>query len=176
MSSAVGDGEPHEACPGDHGAAQQGDEADEAGASDGASQLIPGVGPALSRDRGSRGSIVSESRARPARDSSRWFAVRAIYLHERAEDGGGVYEERILLFRTHAIERAFELAQEESAQYLGLNPRFSRIGNWTAFELQPSVRDLHAVEVWSSLLTSQLEPALFYEQRYTAPQAPFLDA
>jgi hypothetical protein len=43
MSPVVGDGQAHEACPGNHGAAQQGDEADEAKRI-GASQLIPSVG------------------------------------------------------------------------------------------------------------------------------------
>ena len=35
----------------DHEAVEQGDEADEAGASDGASQLIPGVGPTFLSSR-----------------------------------------------------------------------------------------------------------------------------
>ena len=98
----------------------------------------------------------------------RWYSIRAVYSHGSDSDGLGVFEERIMLYRTEDIERAFALAQTESEQYLQLNPTFQRVGHWAAFAIGSREGDLNEAEIWSELLKSELSPEQFYEQRYTA--------
>ena len=103
-----------------------------------------------------------------------WFAFRAVYLHERHEQGN-VYGERIVLHEAESAEAAAELAETESADYLRMNPRFERVGEWVVFVVQPRTGSLRGSEVWSGLLQSSLDPLAFYERRYREFEAPFED-
>ncbi len=96
-----------------------------------------------------------------------WFAIRALYLHESDPSRSRVYEERLLLFDAESAELAFEMAENESGDYLKLNSSFRRVGSFSCFALNPKASNLHGAEVWSVLLESGLDPAALYQQRYT---------
>ena len=64
-----------------------------------------------------------------------WFSIRAVYMHERQSDGPGICEQRIVLFRASDAEHACALAENESRDYLQLNPTFQRVGEWIEFAI-----------------------------------------
>lgn len=97
-----------------------------------------------------------------------WYSIRAIYEHAPESDGMRLYEERMLLFRAQDIETAFALAENESRQYLTLNPTFERVGEWVAFAVAASENGLEGTEIWSGLSRSSLTGHQYYERRYTA--------
>ncbi len=69
----------------------------------------------------------------------RWYSVRAVYLHGVDPDGVSVFEERVMLFRAADLDGAVALAEDESRDYLAINPGFQRVGDWAAFSLHPQV-------------------------------------
>lgn len=95
-----------------------------------------------------------------------WYSVRAVYLHGVDDDGLSVFEERVMLFRTPDVAAALALAEDESLDYLAINPGFQRVGEWAAFSLHHTVNSLHGVEAWSVLSEANAPPDDYYRNRY----------
>ena len=96
-----------------------------------------------------------------------WFSVRTIYMNGDLDNGHAVYHERILLFRADTGEKAFEMAEAESARYREVNPTFRRVGHPVAFVLGAKVDDLDGVTVWDVPGHSELGPDEFLKKYYT---------
>jgi hypothetical protein len=95
------------------------------------------------------------------------FSVRAIYLHGVESDGVSVYEERIVMFDAPDADAAGKEAENESREYLSVNPGFKRVSPFVIFRIGASLND-RGTEIWSGLSRSRLEPSGYYRHRYTS--------
>jgi hypothetical protein len=78
-----------------------------------------------------------------------WYSVRSVFGHD-----GGVFEERVTLWRATSFEEALELAEAEAIQYA--DTEFAEFaGILQAFEIgeQPT----HGTEIFSLQRDSELE-------------------
>ena len=98
-------------------------------------------------------------------DTTRWFAIRSVYLFGRKSDGANIFEERVVCFRAASPEEAHARAKRESERYAAEN----------GMEVFPE-RDgyeqdgdplIDGYEVWSVLLEARQSLAEFYATRYS---------
>lgn len=91
------------------------------------------------------------------------FSVRCIFRWEPRleQERKFLYEERITLWQAEDIDAAVELAEREARQYAEEN-EVEYLEYWQAYDLLGKV-DANAVEVFSLLRESDLEPAEYLD-------------
>lgn len=93
-----------------------------------------------------------------------WYGVRSVYLFGQKNDGTNVFEERVVVFSGKSAEEALLKAQDEADQYA----KDCDIEKADILESYQQDGDplKEGVEVWSTLLETDLDMKEFIAQRY----------
>jgi len=91
-------------------------------------------------------------------DEPRWFGVRCLFRH-----GGGLYEERITLWRARDFEHAIELAEAEAARYCEDLTDAQYVELAQAYELDDDPA-AQGAEVFSLMRDSELSPSTYIDR------------
>lgn len=70
------------------------------------------------------------------------------------------------MYRSHGMRDVIIMAEQDIAEYISMNPGFSKIGPIKIFSISGSVDELHRSEVWSELVHGADDSDAFYHDRY----------